>query len=214
MNNIITRTEWFLFKWLRKRRLKNFTPTIISENCVAGIMLHDLGLKFNTPTINLGLWPTAYLKFLKNLKHYLSIPPEEVTGDDYPANKLLLDHRYPVGRIDDIQIHYGHYKSFDEAKAKWCERAQRVDYGNIFVTMIAKNGCTYEQMKEFDALPYQNKVLFTIKPYPEIKCAFHMPGFEDKPQVGIVTDFKPGFWRRRYLDAFDYVSFLNGEWNK
>lgn len=77
--------------------------------------------------------------------------------------------------------------------------------------MTDKNGCTYEDMLAFDRLPYENKVIFTHIPYPEIKSSFYIKGFEDQNEVGILSDFKPGFWRRRWIDDFDYVSFLNGE---
>lgn len=37
---------------VQRRRLRNYSPTIISNNCCAGFIYHDLGLKFNSPTIN------------------------------------------------------------------------------------------------------------------------------------------------------------------
>ena len=44
--------------------------SIISSNCVGGVILHELGLKFNTPTINLFFVPRDYLEFIQNLKYY------------------------------------------------------------------------------------------------------------------------------------------------
>ena len=40
-----------------------------------------------------------------------------------------------------------------------------------------------------------------------------MKGFENEKEVGVLSDPKPGFFKRRYLDDFDYVRFLNGEMN-
>ena len=187
---------------MRRLRLKNRKPTIISDNCNAGIIYHDLGLQFFSPTVNLYFLPGDYLKFLKNLHHYLQVEPQE-TMDTSVA--------WPVGMLDDVKVFFMHYKSFEEARAKWTARAARVDFDNLFVLMSEKNGCTLEQMQVFDAMPFLHKTLLVHKPYPEIKSAVYIPGFEDKSELGVVTEFRPGFLRRRYLDAFDYISFLNGK---
>ena len=37
----------------KAKRFKGPVPSIICNNCLGGVVLHDLGLPFNTPTINL-----------------------------------------------------------------------------------------------------------------------------------------------------------------
>lgn len=198
-NSLIARLEHRIYIERKRRKLKNHNPTIIASNCNGGYILHDLGLRFNTPTINLFILATDYLKFVKNLDYYLAQELEEIESN--------LD--YPVGKLADIRIFFMHYKSFDEAKQKWVERSKRIDKNNIFLMMTDKNVCTHDLMIEFDNLPYKNKVIFTHKPYPEIKSAVYIKGFESEGEVGILSDWKPGFWKRRYLDDYDYVSFLN-----
>ena len=42
-------------RWYHKKKARNCNKenvSIICNNCTGGIILHDLGLKFNTPTIN------------------------------------------------------------------------------------------------------------------------------------------------------------------
>ena len=163
--------------------------------------MHDLGLKFNTPTVNLYFDAGDYMRFVSDLDRYLS---EELI-------EIPSDKPYPVGNIDDITIHFMHYKSFDEARSKWIERSGRVDMNNLFLMFTDRNDCTIDDLKAFDALPYEHKVVFTHIPHPEIKSAYYIKGFENETEVGILSDFKPGFFRRRYLDDFDYVSFLNEE---
>ena len=41
--------------------------------------------------------------------------------------------------------------------------------------MIERDGCTYEDILEFDNLSYKNKVVFVSKEMPEIKSAIHIP---------------------------------------
>ena len=84
-------------------------------------------------------------------------------------------------------------------------------YYNLFVVFCDKMGCNYDIIKAFDELPIKHKVIFTCKPYPEFKSAYYIKGFENQEEVGILSEWKPGFWKRRWLDQFDSVAFLNGE---
>jgi uncharacterized protein (DUF1919 family) len=74
--------------------------------------------------------------------------------------------------------------------------------------MTDRDGCTYEDIKRFDDLKYKNKVIFTNKEYKEIKSSYYIHGFEDKSSVGILSNYQ-NIFAKRYLDNFDYVSFLN-----
>ena len=60
---------------------------------------------------------------------------------------------YPQGRLDDVLIHFLHYKTFDEAKICWEKRKKRICYDNIFVIMTDQQNCTLEDMSEFDTVP-------------------------------------------------------------
>lgn len=197
--NKIKNIEHSMYLKRKRRRLKHQNPTIISKDCVGGIISHDLGQRFCSPTINLFFSSSDFIKFLSALPYYLSL---DVVEDD-------SDLSYPVGKIEDITIHFLHYNSFEEAREKWNERKKRVDYDNIYVMMTEKEGCNKEIMQKYDSLPYKNKVLFTHKAYPNIKCSHYMKGFENESELGIITIAKPSFWQRRYLDDYDYVSFLN-----
>lgn len=197
--SIIARLEHKAYISIKRLRLKNNNPTIISSNCNGAYILHDLGLKFNTPTVNLFFEPKGFIRFVKYLDRYLLADVVEVDSH----------FRFPVGKLDDIYLYFMHYSSFEEAVSKWNERKGRVNKDNIFIMMTERNGCTYDDIKEFDSLPYKKKVIFTQKPYNEFESAVYIKGFEDKEEIGVLSDWKPGFWKRRYLDDFDYLSFLN-----
>ena len=53
-----------------------------------------------------------------------------------------------------------------------------------------------------------NKVVFTHKPYPELKSAFYIKGFENEGEVGDLFTFS-GWNGEKYYDQFDYVSWFN-----
>ena len=200
-DSLLARAEHRLYLERKRKKLKNKTPSVLSSNCNGAIMLHDLGCRFNSPTVNLYFESADFLRFLTEPKRYLNAVPAE-TASEFP---------FPVGMLEDLPVRFMHYATFEEAKQKWIERAARVDFDNLFLMMTDKNGCSYDHIAAFDALPYAHKVIFTHKPYPEFKSACYIPGFEDAGEVGVLSDWKPGFWKRRWLDAFDAVAFLNGE---
>lgn len=200
--NAFQRLEWRIYKERKRLRLRNRTPSIISSNCNGEFWYYDMRLRFLTPTINLSFDMNDYVKMLENLRWYMEQPIQFFEDPRYD---------YPTGMLGDIEIRFNHYSSFEQAVNKWEERKKRINWDNLFVLGIDGDNCTYETLQRFDALPYQNKVIFTHIPYPEIKSAYYIPGFEKEEGVGVLIYFKKQFFVRRYLDDFDYVSFLNGK---
>ena len=66
--------EWHLYKKIKRSRLKNITPTIISSNCNGEYWYYDMKLKFLSPTINLSFDMNDYVKMLENLSWYMKQP--------------------------------------------------------------------------------------------------------------------------------------------
>lgn len=97
-----------------RKRLYNKNFTIFSTNCIGGVIYHNLGLKFLSPTINLWISPEDYIKLLKDPQKYL------LNSDMHEIKMKNID--YPVGRLNDITIYGQHYINFDELKYKWNER--------------------------------------------------------------------------------------------
>lgn len=199
--NLFQRVEWRLYKEFKRRKLKNTTPTIISSNCNGEFWYYDMKLKFLSPTINLSFDMNDYVKMLENLRWYME---QQILP--YEDNRF----EFPTGKLADVEIRFNHYNTFDEAVAKWDERKKRIDWDNLFILGIDGDNCSYKTMQRFDKLPYKNKVIFTHIPYPEIESSYYISGFENEKGVGVLLDFKKQFLVRRYLDDFDYVSFLNG----
>lgn len=200
--NLLQRIEWRLYKEMKRLRLKNTAPTIIASNCIGTFMYYDMKLQFRSPTINLSFDMNDYVRFLARLEWYLEQPVVPCEDDRFD---------YPCGMVGDVEIRFNHYKTFEEAAAKWSERKLRIDWDNLFVIGIDGDGCTYESLAAFDALPYKNKVIFTHRPYPEFSSAYYLPGFEELGRIERVTDFAPQRRIRRHMDKFDYITFLNGK---
>lgn len=199
MKDFIIHEEWKIYKGRKRKKLKG-EPTIIASNCVGTLIYHDMNLPFRSPTINLMIEMNDFIKFVENLEWYLEQKIIECDGQG---------KSYPIGRLDDIQINFVHYQTFEDAVEKWELRKQRIDWENLFIIGCEKDGCTYETLQRFERLPYENKVIFTKQNYSEFSSAYYVKGFEKCKELGTVTSFKKQFLKRRYLDDFDYISFLN-----
>jgi len=191
----------FRFFYLRKLRrgFTNRSVSVFSSNCVGGCMLHDLNVQFHSPFVNLFLNAEDYLKFLKSPKEYCALDFQEIETEAH----------YPVASLGDLTVHFVHYKSFQEAVAAFKRRAERIDYDNLFVIFTDRDGCTYEDLKTFDRLPYQNKVVFTHVPYEDIKSVYYIEGFEKQGYVGDLIKWDKKLGRKLY-DRFDFAKWLNG----
>ena len=62
-----------------------------------------------------------------------------------------------------------HYKSYEEACKKWSERVDRMDVDNMYIILVETHSSTYEDLMQFDKLPFRNKIILAHKEYPNIK---------------------------------------------
>lgn len=165
-----------------------------------GVILHELGEQFNSPTVNLFFDARDYVKFLKELNYYLNQTLVEIQSDK----------DYPVARLDDVTIYFMHYSTFNEAKKIWEKRTARINRNNLYVILVQQNNCTREVLKEFDTLPYKHKLALTACPMSEIKCAYYIQSSEQpNGDVMDLCRYKGRFTGRRWIDDYDYVGFLN-----
>ncbi len=185
--------------------LKNKDFTLIANNCNGGVLLHELGIRFNSPFVNLFVNSVDYIKYLKNFDYYNNLTLEFLSD---------TDKKYPVGKLDDITIDFVHYKSNEEATEKWEERKKRIDKDNMFVMFTEQDDCTKEMISEFDALPFENKVVFTYRNYPDLESAVFVKKYADSEKgIYMFLDFENHFSLHRNYDCFDFVSWFNGKKN-
>ena len=198
-----------LLKKIRKQRfgkkwansITNKDVSIISQNCIGGVISHDYGLRFNSPTINMWMPANEFIILVSDLKNNINGPLVDITNEA----------PYPIGLLNNkIHIHFIHYKSFNEVSSAWNKRLKRINYNNIRVVMTENDGCTYQDLVSFDKLGFTHKVVFTHKVYPEIKSSFYIPGFEEIGRVAYVMGWK-GFLGKRNCDIFDWTKFINGK---
>ncbi|MCD8291242.1 MAG: DUF1919 domain-containing protein [Prevotella sp.] len=131
-----------------------------------------------SPTVGTYFYADDYIKFISNLQYYLSCDLTFIShGDSKYADILSLKKQEsaPIGCLDDVEIVFLHYHSEEEAREKWERRVKRANTDNLIVKFSEQNLCEYSHLKEFDAMPYEKKILFTKCDYPEFGCAIKLP---------------------------------------
>ena len=127
---------------------------------------------YRTPTIGLWIPSKDYIKFLTDLDHYLKCEVEQISYLDCHAKELLLERKKSgkykkdleelvIGRIDDVDIIFFHYNSFQDAVNKWNRRKKRLNFENLLVKFNDQNGFRMKDYTDFVKLPYKNKLFFT-----------------------------------------------------
>ena len=184
-----------------RETLNGVSFSIFSNNCMGGVFYHDAGRKFTSPTINMAIDGEDFVRFLERPKHYLNI--QEFEFVEYP------DLRYPVARLDDIEIRFVHYKTREECIEKWKNRAERIDWEHLYIIGTDRDGLYKpELLKRFDKLPYKNKLLFTAQKYPEYSWAVQIPQFRKHEQVGIVSYYADIKGHRYYDTCLDLAHWI------
>ncbi len=204
----IIKKTWFKTPYISNKRKKYIEyvqgrydyskkPSIICSNCIGGIIYHNLGMQFLSPTINLWIPTNDFIKFIRNIREYVE------------EDLVLVNNKqgYPIVLLKDITIHFNHYKTFEEAKQKWNERKKRIDYDNLYI-MMGDNGLSYEDIKRLQNVQCKRLIVFTAKDYSELDYTFQLKRYKDETHVGLfaLKDID-GF--REFEKAFDYVSWLD-----
>lgn len=190
---------------LKKRKI-----TVLSNNCLAGMIYHNYGLPFQSMMINLQVSPEDFLKLIENIYYYLECELSECLSPDIEKFKKLGGEQieFPVGYLEDLIIYFQHYKSFGQAKEKWEERKKRVNTNELRVVLV-DTFCTKAEIERFEKIPY--KKLFLTGNEENAKLL-------RTDEVFFMKNMRKGDWwhsvdnkdifLRRYYEKFDFVHWM------
>lgn len=164
-------------KWQIKNILRKLTSrvdrklyktgelVVISNNCFGGEIYKRLDMKFNTPFIGLFIYGSDYIKLLQRIEFYLSQELKFVETSKWTEKKL----KYPIGLLDDVEIHFMHYANKEEAGDKWYRRLERMNrcgnFENFIYKFCDRDGATNEELKIFHSLPFKRKISMGINKF-------------------------------------------------
>ena len=182
-----------------KKRNKNKSFSLLTANCMAGYIYHQLDVNFQSPTINLMMLQTDFYKFISNLKYYLSLDFLEVENQG----------GCPVGRLDDITVYFTHYQTFEAGVSAWKRRTARIDFDNLYIIASDRDGVTDEDIESLGKIKCKKLICFTAKKY-ELSYCFQVKEFIDEECIGnILGKTLSGKWK--FERFFDYIGWLNSD---
>lgn len=182
----------------KRNHLKNFT--LLTANCMAGYIYHQLGCSFQSPTVNLMMLQPDFYKLVQNLKVYSSKRftelPTGVGG-------------VPRGLLDDLVVNFTHYRTYQDGIEAWYKRFHRVDYSNIYIIATDRDGVGKSDIKALGNVKCKKILCFTADKYDYPWC-FQIEQFAGESQIGdIIGKTLSGKWR--FENFFDYVGWLNSD---
>lgn len=190
------------------------SPTILCCDCVAGVMYHDLALPFRSPTINLYMQAEDFLRFVQQLPQYKNADIIKKTDSDKPFPVGVL--RY--GDLEDIELFFMHYTTFEEAVEKWKTRCNRIDFDEVVVVLplLSEGERTELLLDDFQKIPYKKVALVTDEYAGHLNTFAYSKAMFDPNGADNLLSYRKNnkLLQWRYLDYFDYNGFLkNGEIN-
>lgn len=105
-------------------------------------------------------------------------------------------------------MYFLHYQTFSEAVEAWRRRARRIHWDNLYVALVERDGCTYDNLLEFSSMPFKNKIALTHLKYTDISCSYQIKGYEKSKELGNVMGYA-GMFGAKVYDQFNWVKFLN-----
>jgi uncharacterized protein (DUF1919 family) len=148
------------------------------------------------------------MKLLANFDDYMKLDMDFIPVSKYPESK----NKYPIGLLNDVEIHFQHYETEVEAKEKWNRRKARMlentDKDNYFFMVCDRRRINAEDLTRFHELPFKNIVSFAFYDLPEVTVVNHIKFFTSKRNK---TNKIPNGKKRFKLTFlyFDVVHWLN-----
>lgn len=203
-----------LIKWTKKaavvhqiRGIKSRDFSIIASNCTGTLPYRFLKMPHQSPTVNLFFHAPCYIQFASRLEYYLGKELRFVSQSKYPEahDTHAKFNFYPIGVLGDIEIHFMHYDSEDDALDKWNRRKKRINRDKLIFAFTDRDLCTPELMQQFDDLDLPGqKILLTAHICPWLESAVHIPAYRGQSEMG------DGYTNYDTLMHIDYRALVDG----
>ncbi|WP_318518132.1 DUF1919 domain-containing protein [Photobacterium leiognathi] len=183
-------------------REKEFS--IISDNCWGGFIYQYFDIPYKTPFVGLFIFSPDYIRMLKRLDYYLNSGLKFINPSESKYKEELIKYKiygtYPIALLGgDVEIHFLHYKTNEEARDKWYRRLKRLNKNDLIIKFCDRDLCTSELIHEFDLLRFRKKVMLSSKSY-KINSNLQLKGEEGNE---VKNEWKS------FLKTTSPISFLN-----
>lgn len=139
--------------------------SVLSMNCFGGHIYQDFKIPYESPTAGLFFFADDFCSLLEDISilkrniFFLSKSKWKEANDKMPQRA----HTYPIGCFEgtDIEIHFLHYYTENDALQKWMRRVERFNFDRYIAIGFQQNMCSRETIERFNQLKIPNKVFFT-----------------------------------------------------
>lgn len=181
--------------------------SIFASNCIGGEIYHLLGLRFNSPLINISMDRKDFVQFCEKLKQYLELPIQVfLSQEEYCIGKLGGgEHQLPT-----VTIKFPHDSNPGKVIEKWNERRSRVNFSKL-VLINDDKGLSNDDIKRFNDIRAFRKICLTaLDLSTDYECCFQLKKYEKKSVTGKYNKKTlDGMWE--FVSIWDYVGFLMGK---
>lgn len=174
---------WFAFARLQ---LRGHSFTVISNNCWGAHIYRALKRPYETPFVGLFIPPGDYLKLLPEVASLVHADIKFTSSSRHEEVENFRAARnadYPIGLLDGrIELHFMHYRSAEEAVAKWRRRTERASWesGSLFFKFCDHDGATESQIRDFDDMTELSRCCFVGGKLSGTNRVVHVTGCKSK----------------------------------
>lgn len=188
---------------LRNRLLKNKNITIVSNNCSDRLIYDAIEIPINQrpPFCLAGLCEEDFVKLAEKFSYYAGKMPE-YDRTEYRGLTIRKDAVYPVGKLDDIFMHFVHEDEWESVLRKWIKMRENINENNVFyIFSDFQRPIKYVTLKKFSDLPVNRCILLS-------KTMYCLPGVNyTAPEMDFLFD--GSFIIEEVLDL---IGWLNGQY--
>lgn len=143
-----------------KELLKNTKFVIVADDCWGAAVYQWYEQSYNSPFAGVGIYGNCYIKLLSDFDNYMQKELKFVSETKYTDRALT----YPMALLGDVELHFTHYKTSEDAGTKWMRRTQRMleltNKDNYYFKMSDVWGASKKNYEAFHRLPFKNKISY------------------------------------------------------
>jgi len=195
-----------LLRWM----VGDLNFTVVSNNCWGSHVYRVLDIPYLTPFVGMFIPPKSYLYLLKRFDSCIGADLEFADQSASAPISLWRQRErltYPIGLLEGhVELHFLHCADEKDARTKWQESCGWIvsDPSRWFFKFDDSWGASAEEVEEFCALPFGNKVCFTTARYNSstvIVPAVAKDGGAQNPDGILLADISP-----QYFNALRWIS--------
>jgi uncharacterized protein (DUF1919 family) len=185
------------------KKLRNTEFCIVANNCFGSRFYKILEREYNTPFIGLFIMPECFAKLVANFDTYMEKEIVFINKSKYPPHDEpgRGADQYPLGLLDDVELHFVHYKTAVDAVAKWKRRKTRMDTENLHFILVANGPCDEGVMTQFTGNHPINKVCFHRKEKLKMPACIYIPS-EIEDMGNLYSQYQ------RFVGRFDFADWV------